>query len=126
MSGRPINVLFICTANSARSIMAEALLNDMAGDRFKAFSAGSKPLGEVSQMAIDLLRANGVDVTGLRSKSWLEFSAADAPEIDVVITVCDKAAREVCPSLSGQPITAHWGVEDPQLAIGTEQDKRKA
>lgn len=125
MSIRLINVLFICTGNSARSIMAEALLRDMAGDRFKAFSAGSHPAGEVSPMAIDLLKANGIDVTGLRSKSWAEFANADAPELDVVITVCDKAAGEVCPSWAGQPVTVHWGVEDPLLIDGTEKEKRK-
>ena len=126
MSDHPINVLFICTGNSARSIMAEALLNDMARGRFKAFSAGSHPAGEVSSMAIDLLKANGIDVTGLRSKSWVEFANADAPELDVVITVCDKAAGEVCPNWAGQPITVHWGVEDPLMVVGTEQERRKA
>mgnify|MGYP003606305703 CR=1 FL=1 len=126
MSDRMINVLFICTGNSARSIMAEALLNDMAKGRFKAFSAGSHPAGDVSPMAIDLLKANGIDVTGLRSKNWAEFAAPDAPALDFVITVCDKAAGEVCPSWSGQPITVHWGVEDPLMVVGTEAQKRKA
>ena len=126
MSDHPINVLFICTGNSARSIMAEALLNDMARGRFKAFSAGSHPAGEVSSMAIDLLKANGIDVTGLRSKSWVEFANADAPELDVVITVCDKAAGEVCPNWAGQPITVHWGVEDPLMVVGTDLERRTA
>jgi len=122
----PFNVLFLCTGNSARSIMAEAMMSAMAGSRFKAFSAGSHPTGRVNPFALELLRKNRIATQELRSKSWGEFAAAGAPALHFVFTVCDSAAGEVCPLWPGQPITAHWGVEDPAAAQGSEEDKRRA
>lgn len=120
------NVLFICTGNSARSIMAEAILNQLGGGRFRAYSAGSQPAGAVNPMAIELLARNRFPTEDLRSKNWDEFSAPDAPRMDFVLTVCDKAAGEVCPVWPGQPMSAHWGVEDPVAVEGSEAHRRKA
>jgi len=122
---RPYNVLFLCTGNSARSIMAECALNRWGSGRFKAFSAGSHPKGAVHPMTIETLRRLNYDTAGLRSKSWDEFAAPGAPPLDFVFTVCDHAAREVCPVWPGQPLTAHWGVEDPVLFEGTDEEKRR-
>jgi protein-tyrosine-phosphatase len=125
-SDRPFNVLFLCTGNSARSILAEVMMNAMGAPRFKAYSAGSQPNGRVNPFAIELLQKNRLPVEGLRSKSWDEFAAPGAPELDFVFTVCDNAAGEVCPLWPGQPITAHWGVEDPAAVEGSDDEKRKA
>jgi arsenate reductase (thioredoxin) len=125
-SRKPYNVLFLCTGNSARSIMAEVILNRAGLGKFRAFSAGSQPKGAVHPYALDLLRKLNHDVAGLRSKSWTEFSAADAPQLDFVFTVCDNAAKESCPIWPGQPMTAHWGVPDPAAAEGNEAEKRFA
>ena len=124
---RPFNVLFLCTGNSARSIMGEALANHLAigGGKFKAYSAGSKPKGEPHPLALETLRAHGLSTEGLRSKSWDEFAQPDSPHLDFVFTVCDSAAGEQCPYWPGQPMTAHWGVEDPPAA-GDEAAQRKA
>ena len=121
MTGSPQNVLFLCTGNSARSILAEALLNRDGGDRFRSFSAGSFPKGKVHPMALRVLRDQGLPVEGYRSKSWDEFAAADAPEIHIIVTVCDNAAGETCPIWPGKPITAHWGIEDPAAVEGEGQ-----
>jgi arsenate reductase len=119
MGERPLNVLFLCTGNSARSILAEAILDRAGQGRFRAFSAGSQPKGQVHPYAIDLLRKLKYDVSRMRSKSWLEFSTTDAPKLDFVFTVCDNAAAETCPLWPGQPMTAHWGIPDPAEAKGT-------
>ena len=123
---RPLNVLFLCTGNSARSIMAEVILNRAGQGNFRAFSAGSHPKGEIHPYALDLLRKLHYDVSGLRSKSWLEFSSSDTPKLDFVFTVCDNAAAEVCPVWPGQPMTAHWGVPDPAVVTGNEAERRYA
>jgi len=120
------NMLFICTGNSARSIIAEGLMNQLGRGRFTAFSAGSHPKGEVHPLAIRVLEKNNIQVTGFRSKNWDEFARPDAPPLHFVFTVCDKAAGEVCPVWSGQPITAHWGMPDPAAVEGSEAVKETA
>ena len=119
------SVLFLCTGNSARSILAEAYLNAAGKDRFRAFSAGSKPGGQVNPYALELLAKHRIPAAGLRSKSWDEFARPGAPQMDFVFTVCDQAA-ETCPYWPGQPMTAHWGVADPAAAAGSAEDKRRA
>ena len=121
-----MNVLFLCTGNSARSILAEAYLNSAGKGRFTAYSAGSYPAGKVNPFAIGLLEKNRLPTQGLRSKNWEEFAAPGAPKMDFVFTVCDAAAGEVCPIWPGQPITAHWGVADPAAVVGSDEAKRKA
>ena len=116
---RPYNVLFLCTGNSARSIIAEAILNKLGAGRFHAYSAGSQPKGQVNPNTIQLLEGFDYDVSGFRSKSWSEFAKPGAPALDFVFTVCDNAAGEACPFWPGQPMTAHWGVPDPAEATGT-------
>ena len=120
------NVLFLCTGNSARSIMAEAILNAVGKDKFKAFSAGSHPTGSVNPLALELLEKNRLPTTGLRSKDWNEFARPSAPFMHFVFTVCDQAAAEPCPVWPGQPMTAHWGVVDPAAVEGDEETKRRA
>ncbi len=126
MSPRIFNVLFICTGNSARSIMAEALLNSVGQGKFKAYSAGSHPSGHINHYALDVIERNRLAVEDLRSKSWEEFAQPDAPVLDFVFTVCDKAAGEMCPVWPGQPMTAHWGIEEPSAVNGTDIEKKKA
>jgi arsenate reductase (thioredoxin) len=120
MTERVLNVLFLCTGNSARSILAECILNRLGHGHFQAYSAGSRPKGEVHPRALALLKSLNYDVTGLSSKSWEEFARKDAPKLDFVFTVCDNAANEPCPVWPGQPISAHWGVPDPATATGTD------
>ncbi|MBI1181034.1 MAG: arsenate reductase ArsC [Alphaproteobacteria bacterium] len=126
ISGKIYNVLFLCKANSARSIIAESILNRAGMGRFAGFSAGSHPKGEIHPYARELLRSFNYPVDGLRSKSWDEFAAPGAPVMDFVFTVCDDAAGEVCPIWPGQPMSAHWGVPDPAAAEGTEAERRYA
>jgi protein-tyrosine-phosphatase len=123
---KPFNVLFLCTGNSARSIMAEAILNREARAKFHSFSAGSHPKGSIHPHALDLLRKLNYDVAGLRSKNWAEFSRPEAPNLDFVFTLCDDAAAEPCPFWPGQPMTAHWGLPDPAAATGNEAEVRLA
>jgi protein-tyrosine-phosphatase len=123
---RVYNVLFLCTGNSARSILAESLLNHWGAGRFRACSAGSFPTGRVNPLALELLAQMKIPATGARSKSWDEFTAPGAVEFDFIITVCDHAAGEVCPAWPGNPVTAHWGVEDPAAATGSEAQKMLA
>lgn len=123
MTGPVFNVLFLCTGNSARSILAEQLVNHWGGGRFRGCSAGSHPRGAVHPIALELLRHMGLPTEGLRSKSWEEFAVPGAPRLDFVFTVCDNAAGEVCPVWPGQPMTAHWGVDDPAAATGTEAER---
>ena len=124
MVDRLYNVLFLCTGNSARSIMAEVMMTAVSGGRFKGYSAGSHPTGQVNPFALETLREMRLPADGLRSKSWDEFAAPGAPALDFVFTVCDKAAGEVCPFWPGQPMTAHWGVEDPAEFEGSDDKKR--
>ncbi len=119
-------VLFLCTGNSARSILAEAILNAEGKGKFEAFSAGSYPTGKVNPFAIELLTQRRYSVDNLRSKNWDEFAVPGAPELDFIFTVCDNAAGEVCPIWPGKPISAHWGIEDPAAAVGSDDEKRKA
>ena len=126
MSKKTFSVLFLCTGNSARSILGEALLNHLGKGQFHAYSAGSHPAGAAHPFAIELLQKNKLPVEHLRSKSWDEFAASGAPQFDFVFTVCDNAAGEVCPAWPGQPMTAHWGIDDPAAATGSDADKHKA
>ncbi|GAB5463940.1 MULTISPECIES: arsenate reductase ArsC [Hoeflea] len=126
MADKVFNVLFLCTGNSARSILAEAIMNRVGQGRFKAYSAGSQPKGEVHPYTLDLLRQMNFDTGFARSKDWDEFTLPGAPELDFVFTVCDNAANESCPVWPGQPMTAHWGVPDPAAAEGTEAEKHLA
>jgi arsenate reductase len=122
VSDQPFNVLFLCTGNSARSVIAEAILNKVGADRFRAYSAGSQPKGQVHPETIRLLQSLDYDTSGFRSKSWNEFTKPGAPKFDFVFTVCDSAAAEACPIWPGQPMTAHWGVPDPAEAKGTDAE----
>ena len=126
MNAPVYNVLFLCTGNSARSILAEALLNVLGKGRFRAYSAGSHPVGRVQPLAIELARELGYDIAQLRSKSWDAFAATDAPRMDFILTVCDSAAGEACPLWPGHPATAHWGVPDPAAVQGDEGMRRAA
>ena len=126
MSHPPLNILFLCTGNSARSILAEGLMNHLAEGRFKAYSAGSQPMGRVNPLAIDTLHALGCDTKGMSSKRRDVFAGADAPQMDFIITVCDSAAGEACPYWPGAPMTAHWGFPDPSHVEGDEEARRHA
>jgi len=125
---QPFNVLFLCTGNSARSILAEGIMNHLppAAGKFRAYSAGSHPKGDVNPFALELLEQQRIPTSDLRSKSWEEFARPDAPAMDFVFTVCDDAAAEVCPTWPGQPMTAHWGLPDPAAMTGSDEEKRKA
>lgn len=126
MNERTFNVLFLCTGNSARSVLAEAYLNSIGCGRFRAYSAGSHPAGRVNPFALELLERNRISTAGLRSKAWDEFAEPDAPQMDIIITVCDQAAGETCPVWPGQPVSAHWGVEDPAAVVGSDELRRAA
>ena len=126
MADKRYNVLFICTGNSARSIMAEVIMNHLGRDRFKAYSAGSHPRGEVHPITLEVLTHESYDLSGLRSKSWIEFALPDAPQMDFIFTVCDQAAGEACPAWGGQPITAHWGFADPTKVEGSKEQQLQA
>ncbi|MDP1997214.1 MAG: arsenate reductase ArsC [Gallionella sp.] len=126
MQDKTYNVLVLCTGNSARSILGEVLFNVLGKGRFKAYSAGSKPAGRVNPFALEWLQQQGHSIAGLRSKSWDEFAAADAPQFDFIFTVCDNAAGETCPIWPGRPATAHWGIPDPAAAEGDDEDRRAA
>jgi arsenate reductase (thioredoxin) len=126
MSEPTYNVLFLCTGNSARSILAECILNKDGAGRFRAYSAGSHPKGDVHPLAIKALKSFDYPTEGVRSKSWDEFAVEGAPKMDLVFTVCDNAADEICPIWPGQPVTAHWGIEDPAAAVGTAQERERA
>jgi arsenate reductase len=126
MTEKKFNVLFLCTGNTARSILAESILRKAGGERFEAFSAGSHPKGAVNPFALKVLELYGYPLEGLRSKSWDEFATPNAPRMDFVFTVCDNAAGEVCPVWPGQPMTAHWGIEDPAAVEGSDIEKERA
>jgi arsenate reductase len=126
VSAQPYNVLFLCTGNSARSILAESLVNHWGRGQFRGFSAGSFPRGQVHPMALDLLQRMNLPTKGLRSKSWDEFAVPGAPPLDFIFTVCDNAAGEVCPVWPGKPMTAHWGIADPAAVLGTDAEKAVA
>ena len=123
MTACPFNILFLCTHNSARSIIAECIVNRVGMGKFRGYSAGSQPRGEIHTLALGLLRRLNYDTKGLRSKAWEEFTGPNAPQLDFVFTVCDNAANEVCPVWPGQPMTAHWGVPDPSLATGSDAER---
>ena len=125
-ANRPLNVLFLCTGNSARSILAEAILNRLGAGKFRGYSAGSHPTGKVNPLALNLLRKVNYDTATLRSKSWEEFAQPGAPKLDFVFTVCDDAANETCPIWPGRPMSAHWGLPDPATAEGTEAERSLA